>query len=175
MDSANSKDLRKQSICVKRGVRVARLNECPTDCAGQAFVLFMATMFINISRTEESQTSQYTEASPTKHGFLFQPANLNPKQRISRSELSGYVIILAEARAHQSLKTHSDPTSSLQPSLLPTSAAPEPSVIVLYWPFITLGPTGFAAVSTVPVTNCQSSRSHEPRGDCLSPRKVNPN
>lgn len=33
-------------------------------------MLFMATMFINISRTEESQTSQYTEASPTKHGKL---------------------------------------------------------------------------------------------------------
>lgn len=36
MDSANSKDLRKQPICAKRGVRVARLNEHPTDCAGQA-------------------------------------------------------------------------------------------------------------------------------------------
>lgn len=34
-DSADCKDMRKQQICIKRGVLVARLNEHPTDCAGQ--------------------------------------------------------------------------------------------------------------------------------------------
>lgn len=33
-------------------------------------MLIVATMFINIFRTEESQTSRYTEASPTKCGKL---------------------------------------------------------------------------------------------------------
>lgn len=36
MDSANSKDLRKQPICIKRCPSSQIERKCPTDCAGQA-------------------------------------------------------------------------------------------------------------------------------------------